>query len=132
MIQALATLALFIMAFFALTILGRRSWASLGQRESLVGRVAAAVVLAAIATPFATTLPFTLMDLISRSGSLGPGVEITQTEAIVGVLAGIGLTVAAVIRIEMFHRRALGLTAQSDADEWEIESSEPLTRRRTP
>ena len=130
LLLALGVLVLFTLAFLALTVLGRRSWAGLGPRESLLGRLAGAVVLAAIGTPAATTVPFLLLGIFSRSGSAGQ--EITQTQAIVALLIATGLTVAATARIEVWHRRALGLTPQSEADEWEIESSDPLARRRNP
>jgi hypothetical protein len=130
MIQVLTVLVLFVLAFFALTILGRRSWTGLGLRESLLGRLAGASVLAAIASPAANTVPFTVLSIVSRS--YGVGVEITQTQAIVAVLVGLGLTGAAVARIESYHRRTLGPAALPDADEWEIETPGPLGRRRTP
>lgn len=142
-------LALFILAFGALTVLGRERWGRLGLWESLLARMAAAMVLAAIALGgFSVLIVLGFQSFSTRavitgsvvSGTFVPGsivsptvfvdqraLEAARIQAAVGLLLALALTAGSALWIEMYHRRAISTTALGETEEW-IQEPGPAAR----
>ena len=134
LIYGVLALGAFGLAFTAISILGRRHWAALGVGESLVARLCGGAVLGLIAvgslSGVVTSLVFPL------SGPFDAGLEPARVQAArlqaeLGILVALGLTLAAVVRVESTTRRAIGAGARPEAEDWEVDEPEVI-RRRTP
>ena len=126
--DGIAFLALFILAFGSLTILGRQAWSALGTRESLLGRLAGAAVLAGLALAGVSSFVDRLFFSVAFQPGEGAIADLAQIEAarnqvVVAFLLGLLLAAGAVVWIETAHRRAIGvLTARKGEDEeWSLE-----------
>jgi hypothetical protein len=133
LIYGLLVLGAFLLGFTAISIVGRRQWPGLGAVESLLARLCGAGLLAAIAVG---TLSGVVTSLIfPLTGPFDPGteparVQAARTQAEVGLLIALVLTVAAVIRVESATRRGAG-PARSEGEDWEVDEPE-VARRRNP
>ncbi len=136
MIDGIGLLLLFVLAFLALTVLGRPAWSALRPRESLVGRLAGAAVLAMVglaglnglnglAFNILFSTPFSPASVVSHDA-----IERARTQALVGILLALGLAMIAVIRIEMYHRRVTAPGVREEDELWKVEAPERLKGTR--
>ena len=133
LIYGLLALSAFLLAFTAITILGRRQWSVLGVMESLLARLCGAALLAAIAVGSLSGVVTTL--IFPLAGAFDPGTEPARVQGArlqteLALLVALGLTVAAVVRLESSLRRGVG-PVRSEAEDWEVDEPE-VVRRRTP
>ncbi len=112
-----------VLAFGALTVLGRERWSRLGLRESMVARVAAAFVLASIGLGGANVLIVLVMT--SFRGQLTDlrfvdqrSLETARTQTLIGLPLALVVATGLVLRIEMYHRRAVGTASKEEGEEW--------------
>ena len=110
----------FTLDFLALTVLGRRQWAALGTNESLLARLAAALVIALFLAGVTT---FTINDAlfpVNNPADLGPDptrIDSARIRTAVVLLLALIACLAAAFRIEMYHRHALGITGRQSEEE---------------
>src|SRR5690348_9465750 len=104
-------LAGFVLAFGALTIIWRRQWQTFGAMESLLARLAAAVLVAMFALVGNQYLFYAVQNVLQPDrGTLGPpDPAVGRNKALAVVAVALALTVVAVLRIELYHRRAIGI-----------------------
>lgn len=124
-LDSLALLAGFVLAFGAITIIWRRHWESFGATESLLARLAAAFLLAMIG--LAGVVQFVYLAVL-QSTDIGfqgsPLVPEGRNQALGVTLGALALTVIAVLRIELYHRRVTGISRRESDDEWQAEEPE--------
>jgi hypothetical protein len=125
-------LAVFVAAFLAITVLGRSRWSTLGQLESLLARLAASAVAAILCSGGAYMLAGQILFVAfgqsaanQEAGSADP----VRTQGLVAMLVALGLAIAAVFRIEMYHRRMIGGPAATEENEWKLEEPGVINRR---
>jgi hypothetical protein len=115
-LRVVLTLALvlclaFISSFLALTLLGRRFLSGLSPGESLLGRLAAAAVLALLVMGGAGSVALTVLVAGGASApvfTLPSQLDAARLQTIVGVVIALALSVLATVRIEIRHREATG------------------------
>jgi uncharacterized membrane protein len=122
----------FVLSFSALTILWRRHWETFGATESLLARLSAAVVVAMFAMAGLQYLFYTALNILQPGqGTFGPSTidaAVGRNKALAVVAVALALTVVAVLRIELYHRRAIGISHRDETeDEWQTE--EPKEKR---
>jgi hypothetical protein len=121
-------LAGFVLAFGALTIIWRRHWQTLGPAESLLARMAAAVLVGMFALLGDQYMLYTIMNVLQPGqNAFGPNPDLAvgRNKALAVVAVALALTVIAVIRIEVYHRRAIGISHRGESeDEWQTEEPE--------
>jgi hypothetical protein len=121
-------LAGFVLAFGALTIIWRRHWQTLGPAESLLARMAAAVLVGMFAMLGDQYLLYTIMNVLQPGqNAFGPNPDpaVGRNKALAVVAVALALTVIAAIRIEVYHRRAIGISHRGESeDEWQTEEPE--------
>jgi hypothetical protein len=124
-------LAGFVLAFGALTVIWRRHWQTLGPAESLLARMAAAVLVGMFALLGDQYLLYTIMNVLQPGqNAFGPNPDpaVGRNKALAVVAVALALTVVALIRIEVYHRRAIGISHRGESeDEWQTE--EPAEKR---
>jgi len=122
-----AILAGFVLAFGAITIIWRRHWESFGPTESLLARLAAGGLLGMVA--LAGTAQFLFQAIGTLQGPVEAPLEPGQgrNQAIAVGLGALALAVVAVLRIELYHRRVIGISRRQSEEEWE--SEEPAAPR---
>jgi hypothetical protein len=127
LIESIALLILLLLAFGALTILARDRWLRLGSTESLMARLAAAVVLASVG---AGGLSRVVVDVLSGSlfTDTGLSAAAARNQAILGIGLVLALTIAGIIRIETYHRRIVNPPAQEEEADWKVEPPEAAGR----
>lgn len=128
LIEALILLLLLVLAFAAITILARDRWLALGPTESLLARLAAAAVLASIAVGGISGVILNLLQGAAFS-DIHLTTEVSRNQAIVGIGLALAVTVAGIIRLEMYHRRIVSPPAQEEDAEWKVEPPEIAGRR---
>ncbi len=125
-------LAGFLLAFGALTIIWRRHWETLGPAESLLARLAAAVLLGLFAILGDQYLLYTILNVVQPGQSpFGPNSSdpaVGRNRSLAVVAVALALTVIAVLRIELYHRRAIGVSHRSESEE-EWQTEEPDEKR---
>jgi hypothetical protein len=128
LIESIVLLILLLLAFGALTILARDRWLRLGGTESLIARLAAAVVLASIAVG---GLSRVVVDVLSGSvfADVGLSAAAARNQAILGIGLVLALTIAGIIRIETYHRRIVNPPAPEEEAVWKVEPPEAAGRR---
>ena len=119
----------FVLAFGALTIVWRHHWRTLGPTESLLARLAAAVLLGMFAIFGDQYLFYTILNVLQPGQSpFGPNSSdpaVGRNQALAVVAIGLALTVIAVLRIELYHRRAIGISHRGESEEeWQTEEPE--------
>jgi NO-binding membrane sensor protein with MHYT domain len=132
-IITIALLVGFMLAFAALTIIWRRHWEILGATESLLARLAVAVlvglfVIANGQAPFYAAMTVLQPD---RGVPLPADTVYGRNQAVAVVAVALALTVIGVLRIELYHRRATGISHRDETDdEWRTEEPEPTRAPR--
>src|ERR671926_365150 len=103
LIESIILLFLFVLAFGAVTTAARERWLALGSVESLLTRLAAAILLASIAAGgLSSAIIYVAQGLAFSDASLSPATS--RNQAVLGIGLGLALAAAGVIRIEMYHR----------------------------
>jgi hypothetical protein len=128
LIESIVLLILLLLGFGALTILARDRWLRLGGTESLIARLAAAVVLASIGVG---GLSRVVVDVLSGSvfTDVGLSAAAARNQAILGIGLVLALTIAGIIRIETYHRRIVNPPAPEEEADWKVEPPEAAGRR---
>ena len=128
LIEAVILLLLLVLAFGAITIMARDRWLALGVAESLLARLAAAVVVAAVAVTGLSGVVLNLVQGIAFSDTT-LAVSTSRTQAVVGVALALALTAASIIRIEVYHRRLANPPVQEEDADWKVEPPDIAGRR---
>jgi formate-dependent nitrite reductase membrane component NrfD len=123
LVESITLLILLLLAFGSITILARDRWLRLTNTESLLARLAAAIVLAAVAVG---GLSGVLLNLLQGSAFADNGISpaTSRSQAVLGIGLALALTIVGVIRIEMYHRRILNPPAQEEDADWKVEPPE--------
>ena len=123
LIETVILLVLFLLAFGGITVLARDRWLKLGVTESLLARLAAAAVVASIAVGGLSTV---LLNLLQGSVFSDNTVSAaaSRTQAVLGIGLALAVTVVAIIRIEMYHRRIVNPRAPEEDADWKVEPPE--------
>jgi hypothetical protein len=136
LLLGIGLLLLIVLAFAAVTILGRERWSRLRTWESVLARLSAAVVLAflgmsganvtlsVVAGPFFGQNLFTPAQLLN-----GPALEAARIQTLIGLLLALGVAAGGLVWIEMYHRRALAALPGQEGDDWRVEEPGRLERR---
>ncbi|TMF57570.1 MAG: hypothetical protein E6I22_03700 [Chloroflexi bacterium] len=127
LVEGVVLLLLFVLAFGALTILGRHLLASLSLRESLLARLAGAGVLAAVAAGGASSVVVSFLEAAALS-SPNASVDAARNQALIGLVMAAALAIAGTIRIEMYQRRTNQGTAPEEEGEWRVEDPGAVRR----
>ena len=128
LIEVIVLLLLFLLAFGAITLMARDRWLVLGVTESLLARLAAAIVLASIAVNGLTGVILNLVQGIAFSdGTLT--VPTARGQALLGIGLALAVTIVGVIRIETYHRRLMSPTVPEEDADWKVEPPEIAGRR---
>ena len=126
--EAIILLLLFLLAFGTLTVIARDRWHTLGATESLLARLAAAVVLASVAVG---GLSGVILNLVQGSAfsdnTISPGAA--RNQAVLGIGLALAVTIVGIIRIEMYHRRLVSPPTQEEDADWKVEPPEVAGRR---
>ena len=128
LIEAVILLLLLVLAFGAITIMARERWLALGVAESLLARLAAAVVVAAVAVTGLSGVVLNLLQGIAFSDTT-LAVSTSRNQAVVGVALALALTAVSIIRIEVYHRRLANPPVQEEDADWKVEPPDIAGRR---
>jgi hypothetical protein len=128
LIETVTLLLLLLIAFGAITVMARDRWLALGEKESLLARLAAATLLASIAVGGLSGVVLNLLQTSAFSDTT-LSVAATRNQAIVGILLALAVTIVGVIRIEQYHRRLANPPAQQEDVDWKVEPPEVAGRR---
>lgn len=128
LIEAVILLLLLVLAFGAITIMARERWLALGVAESLLARLAAAVVVAAVAVTGLSGVVLNLVQGIAFSDTT-LAVSTSRNQAVVGVALALALTAVSIIRIEVYHRRLASPPVQEEDADWKVEPPDIAGRR---
>lgn len=128
-LYSVALLAAFVLAFGALTVIWRRHWETFGPAESLLARLAAAALLAMLASAGAQYLVVATLNALVQQGQFGlieapVNTADARNRALAVILAALALSVIAVLRIERYHRRVTGISRRESDEEWQSEEPE--------
>jgi hypothetical protein len=128
LIETIILLLLLLLAFGAITVMARDRWLALGVTESLLARLAAAVVLACLAVG---GLSGVVLNLLQTSAFTDTTLSVatTRNQAILGIALAVAVTIVGVIRIEQYHRRQGNPPVQEDEADWKVEPPEIAGRR---
>jgi hypothetical protein len=117
-----------LLAFGALTVMLRDRWHTLGTTESLLARLAAAVVLASVAVG---GLSGVILNLVQGSAFSDNTISpvAARNQAVLGIGLALAVTIVGIIRIEMYHRRLVSPPTQEEDADWKVEPPEVAGRR---
>jgi formate-dependent nitrite reductase membrane component NrfD len=126
--EAIILLLLFLLAFGSLTVISRDRWLTLGTTESLLARLAAAVLLASIAVG---GLSGVILNLVQGSAFSDNTISpvAARNQAVLGIGLALAVTIVGIIRIEMYHRRLVSPPTQEEDADWKVEPPEVAGRR---
>ena len=126
--EAIILLLLFLLAFGTLTVIARDRWHTLGTTESLLARLAAAVVLASVAVG---GLSGVILNLVQGSAFSDSTISplAARNQAVLGIGLALAVTIVGIIRIEMYHRRLVSPPTQEEDADWKVEPPEVAGRR---
>ena len=126
--EAIILLLLFLLAFGTLTVIARDRWHTLGTTESLLARLAAAVVLASVAVGGLSGVILNLVQGAAFSDNTISPVA-ARNQAVLGIGLALAVTIVGTIRIEMYHRRLVSPPTQEEDADWKVEPPEVAGRR---
>jgi len=127
LIETIILLVLTLLAFGAITIMVRERWLALGTTESLLARLAAALVLASAAVGGLSGVVLNLLQGALTDSTLS--VASSRNQAVLGTALGLAVAIVGIIRIEQYHRRLLTPPAQEEDADWKVEPPEIAGRR---
>ena len=128
LIETILLLLLLLLAFGAITVMARDRWLALGVTESLLARLAAAIVLASIAVGGLTGIVLNLVQGVAFSDAT-LNVLTARGQALLGIGLSLAVTIVGIIRIETYHRRIVGPAAPEEDADWKVEPPEVAGRR---
>ena len=126
--EAIILLLLFLLAFGTLTVIARDRWHTLGTTESLLARLAAAVVLASVGVGGLSGVILNLVQGAAFSDNTISPVA-ARNQAVLGIGLALAVTIVGIIRIEMYHRRLVSPPTQEEDADWKVEPPEVAGRR---
>jgi hypothetical protein len=120
LIETIILLLLLLLSFGAITVMMRERWLALGPTESLLARLALAVVVASVAVGGLSGVVLNIMQgsAFSDTNLSAPA---SRNQALLGIVLALGVTIASIIRIEMYHRGRASPPVQEEEDEWKVE-----------
>ncbi|HEY9287931.1 MAG TPA: hypothetical protein VIT43_07910 [Candidatus Dormibacteraeota bacterium] len=123
LIEAVLLLLLFLVAFWAVTLVARDRWLRLGSSESLLARLAVAGLLGCISV---SGLSGVVLNLLQGAAFTDPSLSVTtsRNQAVLGIALALAVTVVGTIRIEMYHRALAIPPVEEDEADWKIEPPE--------
>jgi len=127
LIETIILLVLTLLAFGAITIMVRERWLALGTTESLLARLAAALVLASAAVGGLSGVVLNLLQGALTDSTLS--VASSRNQAVLGTALGLAVAIVGIIRIEQYHRRLVTPPAQEEDADWKVEPPEIAGRR---
>ena len=128
LIETILLLLLFLLAFGAITVMARERWLALSLTESLLARLAGAIVLASIAVGGLGGLVLSLLQGSAFSDST-LSASTARAQALLGIGLALALTVVGIIRIETYHRRFVSPAVPEEDADWKVEPPEIAGRR---
>ena len=128
LIETVILLLLLLLAFGAITVIARDRWLVLGMTESLLARLAAAIVLASIAVSGLTGVVLNLLQWPAFSDPT-LSVSAARGQTVLGILLALAVTIVGIIRIETYHRRTGSPAAPDEDGDWKSEPPEIAGRR---
>ena len=128
LIETMLLLLLLLLAFGAITVMARDRWLALGVTESLLARLAAAIVLASIAVGGLTGVVLNLVQGVAFSDSTLT-VPTARAQAVLGIGLALAVSIVGIIRIETYHRRIVGPAVPEEDADWKVEPPEIAGRR---
>ncbi len=117
LIEAILLLVLLLLAFAALTIIMRERWLALGATESLLARLAAALVVASVAVGGLSGVMLNLVQGSAFSDATLSTIA-SRNQALLGIALALALTVVGIIRVEMYHRNFGTPPVQEEDADW--------------
>jgi hypothetical protein len=108
--------------------MARDRWLALGVTESLLARLAAAIVLASIAVGGLTGVVLNLVQGAAFSDTT-LSVPTARGQALLGIGLALAVTIVGIIRIETYHRRIVGPAVPEEDADWKVEPPEIAGRR---
>jgi hypothetical protein len=123
LIEAIILLLLILLAFGAITVMVRERWLALGVTESLLARLAAAIVVASIAVGGLSGI---VLNLVQGSAFSDATLSVagSRNQAVLGIALALAVTIVGIIRIEMYHRRLMNPPVQEEDADWKVEPPE--------
>jgi hypothetical protein len=128
LIETILFLLLFLLAFGAITVMARERWLALGVTESLLARLAAAIVLGSIAVSGLAGVVLSLAQGIAFS-DITLSVPTARGQAVLGIGLALAVTIVGIIRIESYHQRLVSPAAPEEDVDWKVEPPEVAGRR---
>ncbi|HXN03571.1 MAG TPA: hypothetical protein VN895_01930 [Candidatus Acidoferrum sp.] len=127
LIETVILLLLLLLAFGAITVIARDRWLALGVMESLLGRLAAATVLASIGVGGLSGVVLNLLQGIAFSDATVSAAA-ARGQALLGIGLTLAVTAVGIIRIETYHRRVVSPAAPEEDADWKVEPPEVAGR----
>jgi hypothetical protein len=128
LIESIILLLLLLSAFGGLTIMARDRWLRLGTVESLLARLAVALLLASVAVGGLSSVILNLLQAAAFSDG-GLSATASRNQAILGIGLALALTIVGIIRIEAYHRRIVNPPTREEEADWKVEPPEAAGRR---
>ena len=128
LIESIILLVLVLLAFGGITILARDRWLALGITESLLARLAAAILIGAVAVGGMSGV---VLNLLQGPAFADTGLSTTasRNQAVLGIALVLALTIIGIIRIEVYHRRLVQPPTHEEDADWKVEPPEAAGRR---
>jgi hypothetical protein len=128
LIETIILLLLLLVAFGAVTLMARDRWLALRQTESLLARLAVAVLAACIAVGGPSGVVLNLVQGAAFSDAT-LSVGTSRNQAVLGIALALAVTLVGIIRIELYHRRIANPPAPEEDADWKVEPPEIAGRR---
>jgi hypothetical protein len=128
LIETILLLLLLLLAFGAITVMARERWLALSLTESLLARLAGAIVLASIAVGGLGGLVLSLLQGSAFSDTT-LSASTARAQAFLGIGLALAVTAVGIIRIETYHRRFVSPAAPEEDADWKVEPPEVAGRR---
>jgi|SRR5438128_2665652 len=120
LIESIILLLLLLLAFGALTVMMRQRWLTLGATESLLARLAASALVAAVAVGGLSGVVLNLLQGSAFSDTT-LSAPASRNQALLGIALALAFTIVGIIRIEIYHRHLLSPPVPEEDEEWRVE-----------
>ena len=117
LIETIILLLLLLLTFGAITVILRERWLALGTTESLLARLAVAIVVASVAVG---GLAGVVLNLVQGSAFSDTtlSASASRNQALLGIALALAVTTVGIIRIEMYHRRLVSPPVEEEDADW--------------
>jgi hypothetical protein len=117
LIETIILMLLLLLTFGAITVILRERWLALGPTESLLARLALAVVVASVAVG---GLAGVVLNLVQGSAFSDTTLSAaaSRNQALLGIALALAVTTVGIIRIEMYHRRLVSPPVEEEDADW--------------